>query len=237
MKELYELLKWIIENMHTLSEGQQQALFEMIQVAYLKQREQQKKQIEIDLMFFKGDLGWQESTEAKRAIGCFELETNPSISRKEKESLINNDIVSEKQHGLALKEPFETILYRVASLKPIGLKIMEGLRDALRMFHCEIPKCVTEYTDRKSMAAYVSLQMPQEESLIISRTPAIFNPFEFEAHFENHTLELCKSMKHLTHRVLYVWNRDSVHAQIRSHIQSHQGPIQGLQKKIQRSFV
>lgn len=232
--KLQAQLEDILKILPSMPEGQRIALLEMIYKACTKYIEESNKLADIESLYIKGDMGWEESREAKKEIGCFELETNPVINKNDRRVLVEDGIVLEKKHGLALSEPFELTPYRVASRRPgspVKHKTMQFLRSILRGFDKLLKKYSKDLTTRQSMGAYLSLHVPQEEAIIFSATPAIFNPFEFEEAYLNYSFEFCTALKGLQRPVFYVWNRNSLYAQIRSHIKEYNGSIAELTKK------
>lgn len=235
--KLWDQLKKFLARQRTknrISNGQEQILSEMIQTAAVNQIKESKKQIEIDYKYIKGDLTWEDSTEAKREIGCFELPINPRGSKREIKSLIDDQIVIENARGLALREPFELTTYRVAKRKhnepttSDERSLMKWIRDGLERV---IEKFITELPDRKALFDEAAFYIPKESAIIFAGTSAIFDPFEFDERLENHSRDFCNELLHLERPVFYVWNQNLVHEQIRSNIEWYGGSIGELQNK------
>ena len=72
--KLQTQLEDILKILPSMSEGQRISLLEMIYKACSKCIEESNKLADIESLYIKGDMGWEENREAKKEIGCFELE-------------------------------------------------------------------------------------------------------------------------------------------------------------------
>ena len=177
--------------------------------------------LEADMAYEKGDLSHDEAVDLRRRLGCYELTVKPKAPKRTINELLGTGLLEERRDGVCLGEPAKQTPFNVVSyqspaadfgrLGPVIVKTFNAIADFFGF--------LTLLRDRRELANAIADRILVEPAILLSRSPAIFNPLEFEDALKNHTRYLAGRIKNSQQPVVYVWDMASVLNQVRAHAQ------------------
>lgn len=165
---------------------------------------------ELDMECFNQIISLEENIERRRELLCYEAPIKVKTSAKVIDNLIKDNVFGENKKGIHFLEPYYQFARNIA-MKRISSLLSES-NDLLRNMHKLFLKKLhiyTPFSDRTSVAGMIGDLVDDEDCVIFSGTPSIFNPFE-----PKDTDWFKRSMLKTSREVFYIWNRDSIAKQI-----------------------
>lgn len=180
-----------------------------------------------------GRISYETFLEKLRALGSYETEVNFDAPASAVTPLIENGIITPGTTGLRFSEPFWPFMYKLLDsptnkktkghpLLSITGRSLVLIGRAVRWI-CERIGIHHALENRYWLAHSISATVGQEQSLLFSRTPAVFNPREFNVGAKNYTFRFSKMLQNASQRTVYVWNLDAIAELIRKQLGETQG--------------
>ena len=173
----------------TISGDEANLLSEIVAKSEARRRQDDEELIKLDTEYLSGSVGFAENLAERKRKGWAELPIDPKSKRRAAKNLLDLGVLVEKEAGVAANEPshhapLEILLRRTPLAKLSGRlpqfgKWISGL--------CTKTGILAPLPNRQSLAQEITAKLPEGSSMVISRSPSIFNPFEFDEGFSNHT--------------------------------------------------
>lgn len=181
-----------------------------------------------------GALSYDRYRQHLKDVGLYDTEISVRTSSHVVRNLYDGGLLRKSSNGYCFTEPWWPYLFRILDLPERPNAVGEPLAIICRSVRWLCRKLGTHrhLENRYWLAHDIAARVGQESAVVFSMTPSIFNPFEFDPGSGNHTKRFTDMLLRASERVVYVWNRDAVAEQIRSHVASSRCPnVNALKRK------
>ena len=216
---------------------------ELIKFFLLKNTESyfNKKEIiqKIDLNYIKCDINFEEYIELRKKEKSFNNAIIPQFDKKSINTLVSDGILEDKKDGIVAPEPYFNAPYNLLSYRKPKQNISRVLLNQSNFknwLYKNVLGILTPLETRKQLASEIGYNLSYEPAIIFSNSPAIFNPYEFEEQYPNHTKFLVKMIKESDKPIFYNWNLESIKNQIKKHLNCYTISERKIKKKYYNHF-
>jgi hypothetical protein len=230
------VLKFLTEK-NALTPEEAELLYELLVSSEAMRVERDDFLLSIDKSYLANEMDFQENYEARRKAGCAELSLNPRKRSKAAKGLIQEGVLIEKMDGVAPTEPSHQIPLEILLSRTAFEPIAKHLPKLTRWIGQLVSPTgiIVLLPERQKLVNEITHKLDQSPSILLSKSPSIFNPSEFEAAYSNHTLYFADTIRTVDQPLYYFWDLDAVTLQIQDDLKN--ANINTLIEGYQRHFA
>lgn len=198
-----------------------------------RREEQDSILISMDMSYLRDDMDFEQNYESRRNLGCAELALHPRRYSKAAKNLVQSGILVETKDGVAPTEPSHQVPLEIL-LRQTGL---ERITNHVPWFTHLIGRLATiagiivPLPTRQKLVSEITTKLDQSSSILLSKSPSIFNPAEFEFNYSNHTRYFAEAVGSANQKVYYFWDRYGISSQIQDHLRNSSNSLDELKQK------
>lgn len=218
---------------------QAELLYQLLISSKQQQIDNEEYQVLLDKERLEGKIDGEQYYKARLKAGLSEHSMHPREYLKDSRGLIEMGALIEKEDGVAPIEPphhvpLEILLNRTP-LEPVARDLPQLTRNISRLG--SLTGIIVPLPKRQRIVSEVNLKLSDSPSILLSKSPSIFNPEEFESQYKNYTELLAHSIKKASQPLLYFWDYNSVCLQIQKHLEKSTSGVDNLIEKYKAHFL
>lgn len=215
-------------------DGKKAAILHDATAQTVKTRYEQKDRLQsVDKEFLIGNMTHEENLAWRRKNRCHETPVKPEGSKEDIRRLIQEGQLSESTNGVYVSEPFWQVPYRAAIQRGFSRCLSVGTMRAQQLMAWIMKEMGVQdpLEDREALARDIACFLTKERAIVFSNTPCVFNPFEFDKQYSNHSELVAHTVRTTKNQVVYVWHAPGVIAQVRRHLSERRETVEELKQR------